>query len=264
MKIIQLSDLHLTRAPDAELFGSSPLTRLERAIDSILAAHADADFCLLTGDLADAGSDAAYAALAATLARLPMPAHLLPGNHDDRAALHRQFPQLPADAGGFLQRTLATPAGRFLLLDTVEAGAPWGSYCAARQAWLAQQIAASGDAALWIAMHHPPLALGIPSMDQFALRDAEALWSLIAPHRARIRHLFFGHLHRPIGGSWRGIPFSCPSSPNHQVALDLATLRGDEVPGCREPAGYAVILVDDDSVVVHHQQLFNGETSFWL
>ena len=42
------------------------------------------------------------------------------------------------------------------------------------------------------------------------------------------------------------------------------TLRGDDVPGCREPAGYAVILIDADSVVVHHQQLFNAETAFWL
>lgn len=263
MKVIQLSDLHLTAA-GGELFGSSPRARLEMALERIVAEHGDADFCLLTGDLADAGGDAAYAALAAALRRLPIPAHLLPGNHDSRAALRRHFPQLPADQGGFLQTALATPAGRFLLLDTVETGAPWGSYCAARLAWLAEQLAASGDEPLWLAMHHPPLALGIPAMDQFALRDAAALWSLIAPHRARIRHIFLGHLHRPIGGSWHGIPFSCTSSPNHQVALDLVTLRGDEVPGCREPAGFSVILIDGDSVVVHHQQLFGGETAFWL
>jgi 3',5'-cyclic AMP phosphodiesterase CpdA len=262
VKIVQLSDLHLTAGGEA-LFGSSPHARLELAIDSILQSHADADFCLLTGDLADDGSDAAYTSLAQALKRLPMPAHLLPGNHDSRPALRRQFPQLPAN-GDFMQAVIDTPGGRFLLLDTVEAGAPWGSYCAERREWLAQQLAAAGDLLLYIAMHHPPLALGIPSMDQFALRDAEAFWSIIAPHRTRIRHLFFGHLHRPVGGSWRGVPFSCASSPNHQVALDLTTLRGDEVPGCREPAGYAVILIDADSVVVHHQQLFNGETSFWL
>ncbi|MGA9961183.1 MAG: phosphodiesterase [Azonexus sp.] len=263
MKIVQLSDLHLT-LPGAELFGSAPLARLELAIDRILENHADADFCLLTGDLADAGGDAAYASLAEALRRLPMPAHLLPGNHDSRAALRRHFPQLANNDGGFMQAALATPGGYFLLLDTVEPGAPWGSYCIQRREWLAQQLAAAGDLPLYVAMHHPPLALGIPSMDQFALRDAEAFWSVIAPHRTRIRHLFFGHLHRPIGGSWRGIPFSCTSSPNHQVALDLTTVRGDDVPGCREPAGFAVILIDTDSVVVHHQQLFGGETAFWL
>ncbi|MGB8240749.1 MAG: phosphodiesterase, partial [Azonexus sp.] len=250
MKIVQLSDLHLT-LPGAKLFGSAPLARLELAIDRILENHADADFCLLTGDLADAGGDAAYASLAEALRRLPMPAHLLPGNHDSRAALRRHFPQLANNDGGFMQAALATPGGYFLLLDTVEPGAPWGSYCIQRREWLAQQLAAAGDLPLYVAMHHPPLALGIPSMDQFALRDAEAFWSVIAPHRTRIRHLFFGHLHRPIGGSWRGIPFSCASSPNHQVALDLTTVRGDDVPGCREPAGFAVILIDTDSVVVH-------------
>jgi 3',5'-cyclic AMP phosphodiesterase CpdA len=263
MKIVHLSDLHLT-ADGGELFGSSPLARLHLAIDSILAAHADTDFCLLTGDLADAGHPAAYAALATALRRLPMPCHLLPGNHDSRPALLQQFPDLPVAGGGFLQAALATPAGRFLLLDTVTAGAPWGCYCATRQAWLAEQLAASGDEALWLVMHHPPLALGIPSMDQFMLRDGEALWSRLAPHRSRIRHLFFGHVHRPLGGSWRGIPFSCTSSPNHQVALDLSTRRGDDVPGCREPAGYALILITGASVVVHHQQLFGGATTFWL
>ncbi len=263
MKIVQLSDLHLT-AGGEPLFGSSPRARLELAIDSILNQHADADFCLLTGDLADAGGEASYAALAEALHRLPMPSHVMPGNHDSRAALRCQFPYLPANARGFIQQAFDTPAGRFLLLDTVEAGAPWGSFCAARREWLARQLAAAGEPPLYIAMHHPPLALGIPSMDQFALRDAEAFWAVIAPHRARIRHLFFGHVHRPIGGSWRCIPFSCTASPNHQVALDLTTLRGDDVPGCREPAGYAVILIDADSVVVHHQQLFNGETTFWL
>ena len=261
MKILQLSDLHLVR-PACELFGSSPLERLQRAIDCILAVDADADFCLLTGDLADAGSDEAYAALAAALHRLPMPVRLLPGNHDSRAALRRAFPGLPDDGNGFVQAVLDTPAGRFLLLDTLEAGAPWGSYCIARRRWLAAQMDAA-DGPLWLVMHHPPLAVGIPSMDQFALRDADSLWHVVAPHRARIRHLFLGHLHRPIGGSWRGIPFSCISSPNHQVALDLAT-TGDDVPGCREPAGYGVILIDDERVVVHHRQLNGGETRFWL
>ena len=37
---------------------------------------------------------------------------------------------------------LLIPAGRFLLLDTVEAGAPWGSYCAERREWLTRQLAA--------------------------------------------------------------------------------------------------------------------------
>jgi len=263
MKVIQLSDLHLIQ-PGQLLYGTSPLDRLQLAIDSILEAHADAEFCLLTGDLANAGGEVVYRSLAQALARLPMPVHPLVGNHDDRAALARCFPVLATSAGGFLESAIATSHGRFLLLDTLEPGVPWGNYCARRREWLGAQLREAGDEPIWLVMHHPPFAVGIPSMDQYSLRDPEAFWSVIAPHRARIRHLLFGHLHRPIGGSWHGIPFSCTGSPNHQVALDLTTLRGDEVPGCREPAGYSVILIDSERVVVHHQQLSGGETRFWL
>jgi 3',5'-cyclic AMP phosphodiesterase CpdA len=261
-KVVHLSDLHLT-GDDGPLYGRTPLARLEQAIDLILAADADAALCLLTGDLADAGSDVAYAGLAAAIGRLPMACHLLPGNHDDRAALRRAFPALPDNGYGFVQQSVATPAGRFILLDTLRDGKPWGLLCPARLAWLAAELEAPGDEPLFIAMHHPPFATGIPSMDRFMLRGVDDFWATVAPHRARIRHLFLGHLHRPIGGSWRGIPFSFVASPNHQVALDMIT-EGDDVPGCAEPAGYGVILIDNERVIVHHRPLAGGETVFWL
>lgn len=244
------------------LYGSRPDKRLEAAIDSIRRDHGDAAFCLLTGDLADAGSDAAYAWLAEAVARLPMPSYPLVGNHDRREALLRHFPQLAMDAAGFVQTAIATPVGRFLLLDTLDNGSASGAYCAARRDWLAAQLAGSGDEAIWLAMHHPPLAVGIPSMDRYALRHPAAFWAVLKEHRQRIRHLFVGHLHRPLGGSWHGIPFSCVRSPNHQVAFDMRTT--DEVPGNQEAPGYAVVLIDESNVIVHqHDFLYRGER-FWL
>ena len=126
MKIVQLSDLHLT-ASSALLYGIDPRARLNAAVDSIVRDHADAAFCLLSGDLADAGADDAYAALASITARLPMPAYPMVGNHDDRDALMRAFPALPREESGFIQTTIDTPHGRFLLLDTLDPGKPWGT-----------------------------------------------------------------------------------------------------------------------------------------
>ena len=42
MKVVHLSDLHLTRN-GAPLYGRAPLTRLEQAVDLVLAADADAE-----------------------------------------------------------------------------------------------------------------------------------------------------------------------------------------------------------------------------
>ena len=261
MKIIQLSDLHLT-AGNTPLYGSHPATRLNAAVDSILRDHTDAAFCLLSGDLADAGSDDAYASLAAITARLPMPVYPMAGNHDDRSALLRAFPALQADEDGFIQSPVDTPHGRFLLLDTLQPGKPWGEYCAQRQAWLHRQLKDASVEAFWIVMHHPPLAVGIPSMDQYALQDPQTFYALLATFQTRIRHMFFGHLHRPIGGSWHGIPFSVVRSPNHQVALDLHT--SPDVPGCHEAPGYGVILIDETSVVVHQNDFLADGERFWL
>lgn len=261
MKIIQLTDLHLT-AGDAALYGSHPAQRLNAAVDSILREHADAAFCLLTGDLADAGADDAYATLASITARLPMPVYPLAGNHDDRRALMRIFPELHIDEAGFIQSTIDTPHGRFLLLDTLEPGKPWGQYCPKRQAWLRAQLQDESVQNFWIIMHHPPVAVGIPSMDQYALKNADAFYTLLAPHQHKIRHLFFGNLHRRIGGSWHGMPFSVVRSPNHQVALDMHAMP--EVPGCHEAPGYGVILIDDTTVVVHHHDFQHRSERFWL
>ncbi len=261
MKFIHLSDLHLTDG-DAILFGMNPRAQLNAAVDSILREHGDAAFCLLTGDLADAGAEPAYQALAAITARLPMPVYLLAGNHDDRAALARGYPGVATDDAGFIQTAFDTAHGRFLLLDTLDPGNPGGAYCRQRQAWLRAQLQDPTVPGFFIAMHHPPLAVGVPSMDQYALRDPQAFRDLLAPHRARIRHLFFGHLHRPIGGSWHGIPFSVVRSPNHQIALEMRP--GTEVAGCREAPAYGVVLIDETSVVVHHHDFQNRSERFWL
>lgn len=261
-KIVQLSDLHLT-GDGRLLYGASPAKSLARAIDLILADHADADLCLLTGDLAEAGTDTAYQQLTEQLARLPMPAYPMVGNHDDRTALIRRFPQ-SADPSGFVQQAIDLSGNRLLLLDTLDPGRTSGLLCQARLSWLKSQLSRDASPVL-LAMHHPPLVVGIPSMDQFALANADEFWATLAPHRLRIRHLLLGHLHRPIGGSWRGIPISCTYSPNHQVALDLVSLPPDgAVPGSGEPASFSVILIDDDSVVVHHQSLAEGGRRFLL
>ena len=50
MKFIHLTDTNLT-LPGNTLYDLNPLTRLQAAVESINSEHADADFCVITGDL---------------------------------------------------------------------------------------------------------------------------------------------------------------------------------------------------------------------
>jgi len=119
MKIIQITDTHLMPR-GTELHGLNPCERLEACIASIKEFHADAEMCIITGDLTDQGLRESYEDIREILQQLPMPFHPLIGNHDHRKIFSEVFPEVPLDKHGFVQQMLETPIGRFLLLDTVE------------------------------------------------------------------------------------------------------------------------------------------------
>ena len=62
-KFIHITDIHLVEQGRA-LYGHDPGKRFERCIDSVIAEHADASFCVITGDLAHVGHADAYRQLA--------------------------------------------------------------------------------------------------------------------------------------------------------------------------------------------------------
>jgi 3',5'-cyclic AMP phosphodiesterase CpdA len=226
MKFIHLTDLHLV-APGRRLYGLDPGARLRAAIADINANHADAAFVLITGDLAHHGEGAAYEALRAALGELAPPCHLLIGNHDDRAAFLQAFPAAPVDADGFVQALVATPAGALVLLNAPPAPSP----------------------------------LALPAMDAFGLRQRHELAAVLARHR-NVRHVFFGHVHRPLHGTWEGIPFSTQRGLSHQITMHSGAQPG--IPGSHEPPAYAIVLVDDGSVVIHVHDFLDASPRFDL
>ena len=266
LSFLHVTDLHVTPEGAPLLYGLDPGLRLQHAVADMAARHgpgsaAPVEFLVVTGDLTHHGEPLAYARLGGILDALPFPVHLLIGNHDDRAAFVAAFPGTPRDAAGFIQQALATPAGLFLMLDTNEPGTHAGRLCAVRLEWLAAQLA-EGDADVLLFLHHPPFRVGIAEMDRIPLLDAAALWAVLAPHAPRIRHIFHGHLHRPLSGSWHGIPFSSLRGTAHQVALDLS--EQTTVPGSQEPPAYALVRVSDEGVVVHTHDFLDETNIFDL
>jgi 3',5'-cyclic AMP phosphodiesterase CpdA len=259
MKLIHLTDTHLTQ-PGQPLYGSFPAERLRDCVVSINADHADADLCVITGDLAHAGEPAAYAEFAEIIAELKVPVQLVVGNHDHRGRLAAQFPTLQHDEYGFVQSVIHNNSGSFIFMDSVKEGTHAGAYCEKRQHWLAQQLAqASGD--VYLFMHHAPFKTGIKAMDKIGLdrQDAAKLQSLLHKH-GRVKHLFFGHYHRPMHGSWAGIGFSTLRGLNHQVVLDFQ--EEDQYLFNHEPPAYAIVFIDDNNVIVHNHDFLDPSTRF--
>ena len=258
MKLIHLTDPHLL-APGVRLYGLDPGARLAACVRDIAERHADAEFCVVTGDIADRGEPAAYALAGELLAALPVPVHVIPGNHDDRTAFLAAFPDTPVDENGFVQKAIASPTGHFLFLDTLspQHGSN-GDYCAARRTWLAARLAEAGDAPVYLFMHHPPFDVALPDLDAIGLLEAEK-FSAIVTAAANVRHLFFGHVHRPISGLWKGIAFSTLYGTNHQVRLDFQG-RG-RLAFTAEPPAYSVVLIEAELILVHFHHYDTDQTN---
>jgi 3',5'-cyclic AMP phosphodiesterase CpdA len=250
MKFVILTDTHFV-ARGRRLYGLDPAARLTAAIDRINRDHRDIAFVIVTGDLAHWGEDPAYENLAAVLAGLNAPSFLLMGNHDKRDAFGRYFPGVPRDASGFVQTMQVFDAATIVTLDTLNEAAPdhAGLLCEARLGFLEQALAsAPADRPLLLFQHHPPFDTGLIYMDGIKLANPDAEWDVIAKTR-KPDYLFMGHLHRPIAGVWRGIPFHIQRALSHQVAFDLQT--ADHIPGSHEPPDYALVTIGAGQIVIH-------------
>lgn len=257
MKLIQISDLHIV-APGKKIYGLDPLQRLRACIADINTNHSDAECCVITGDLTDRGEVDAYRALRESLAQLHIPFHLLLGNHDHRDRFLEVFPESEQDSSGFVQYTRRTGIGDLLFLDTLDQGQGSGLYCERRREWLWQRLQESDGRPVYLFMHHPPFDIGITGLDAIRLMDPESFAAVTSDY-SNIKHMFFGHVHRPVSGSWRGIPFSAIVSTNHQVGMDFKAPRLTYFGG--DP-GYNVVLLDQDVSVIHMHSYV--ENRVWL
>lgn len=260
MKFIHVTDTHLV-PPGNMLCALEPSARLATIVETVNKMDGDADFMVLTGDLSYHGREPAYRALREILADLRMPCHLLIGNHDDRESFKSIFPETPTDANGFVQYTVETNVGAFIMLDTVEHEQSHGILCADRLAWLDAELTRLADQSVYLFLHHPPFKVGIGSLDDCMLRDPKPLGARLRQH-GDVRHIFYGHVHRPIAGSWLGIPATTLPGTNHQVGLYLGT--APDMLGSHEPPAYGVCLIEEETVVVHMRNFLDDSPRFLL
>jgi 3',5'-cyclic AMP phosphodiesterase CpdA len=250
MKIIHVTDPHV-RPPGQTIYGVDSGERLARVIADINARHADAALVAVTGDLTHYGEHEAYNRVAEIISDLRVPYVLMLGNHDLRGSFRATFPSHPIDEHGFVQSVIDAPGriGRLMFLDTHEEGRIGGHLCAKRVAWLCARLDEARGRPVTIFQHHPPMPVGAPHFDNICIADPEPYFALLRGHLGGIRHIFLGHVHVPVAGTFPGgLPFTAGRGCSHQMIPDLA--QGD-VPWAAGAPNYNVILLEPDSLFVH-------------
>src|SRR5262245_26839834 len=251
MLLCQISDPHIVAAGALAYDQVDTASMLDRCVRKVLSLSRLPDAVVVTGDLTDNGTHAAYDQLAKILDPLPMPVFLAMGNHDVRNQLRSAFPQHRYLAGvdGFIQYVVEEFAVRLVVLDTAVEGAAGGVLCERRLAWLDRTLAAAEGPTI-VAQHHPPFATGLTAMDGMSLaapeREAEVIKRY--PHVERI---ICGHYHRNMQARFAGTVASvCPSTAQ-QLLLDL--VPDAKIRFTFEPPSFQLHLWNGSQLVTHTQ-----------
>ena len=252
MILAQLSDPHMRTGNG----GAEAVASLEAGVNAVLALRPHPDAVLVSGDLADTAAAEEYRIVRDELARLPMPVHVLGGNHDDRDALREWFPHGGASgatagggaAAGAEYRYVTDVAGtRLVVCDSTVPLHPHGRL---DLEWLEAQLDAPG---VVVAMHHPPFGVGMPALDEIALgaEDTAALAALLE-RSPQVRRVVCGHTHRAAFAVLGGCgAFSCPGV--HLTARLEIGASGYTV--VAEPPAFALHVILDGTVTTHVQPI---------
>ncbi|MBE1282403.1 MAG: phosphodiesterase [Rhodobacteraceae bacterium] len=252
-----MSDLHFNA--DGLVLGHDPKVRLRAAVDFVTRHLADADHCLITGDLVEDATDENYRALARELARLPMPICPLPGNHDDRGMMARLLDLPRPVMSDYVQYAMDLGDAVLLCLDTLVPGQDYGELCKARLAWLHDQLRNAAGRTVLVAMHHPPVTLGLPMLDPDNLRNGSAVLDLLAAHDGNVQ-ILAGHVHRPASAVTGKIPIRTIRSILYQAPPPVPDWDWDSFLPAREAPNLAVVTVQKTQITIQDLEFCLFET----
>jgi 3',5'-cyclic AMP phosphodiesterase CpdA len=216
--LAQLSDPHLGADQEA---GVDPAASLAAVVAALGRLPNPVDAILVSGDLADHGSAAEYRLGRELLGRIAVPVHVLPGNHDDRAALREAF-ALPGDGAAPIDYAVDLGPLHLVVIDSTIPGEDPGDFTPAQLDRLGDELAVAPEKPTIVAMHHPPLATSIADWDRVNLPRAErlALAAAIAPH-PQVLAIVGGHLHRIAASALAGRPVISAPSTDLQARPDF-------------------------------------------
>ena len=197
MLLAHVSDLHLDGTDRAAM-------RAHRVLDFLDSMLTPVDALLVTGDLADHGTEAEYEEVRALLAGFTPPMLLCPGNHDSRGNYREALLGEPASEEP-INRVHDLPGVRVVMCDSVVPGRDDGHLSDGTLDWLEGVVAATPATPVLIAFHHPPVVLHSPLIDEIRQYGADRLAALLDRH-AQVVAVLCGHAHTPAATTFAGRP----------------------------------------------------------
>jgi 3',5'-cyclic AMP phosphodiesterase CpdA len=225
--------------------------RAHRVLDFLDSMLTPVDALLVTGDLADHGTEAEYEEVRALLAGFSPPMLLCPGNHDARGAYRKVLLGEPASEEP-INRVHDLLGVRVVMCDSVVPGRDAGRLSDDTLDWLAGVLTATpASIPVLVAMHHPPVLLHSPLIDEIRQYDGERLAALVEQH-PQVVALLCGHAHTPAATTFAGRPLLVAPAVATTLRLPQETVIDLDA---GMPPALAFHVLDDAARLTTHYRL---------
>lgn len=243
--LAHISDLHLD--------GSARATeRAERVRDRLWELPGRVDALLVTGDIADHGTEQEYEEAARILGLrsgdAPFPVLTCPGNHDRRTPYRKALLDRPGGEGP-VNSVQVFDDGAVLMCDSSVPGSDDGELDEETYDWIETTLdGLDGGLSALLAFHHPPVALHHQLPDSYPLRHPGRLAGLLA-RRPEVAGLITGHAHTPAATSFAGRPVAVGPGVTWTLRMPW---EGEQIADREAPPGLAFHVLDDSGRLTSH------------
>jgi 3',5'-cyclic AMP phosphodiesterase CpdA len=197
-----LADTHIPSDPETGANGVNMTANLRQVVGELIAHRPKLSGVVVNGDCAYLkGIPGDYRNLAGVvqpLSEAGLPLHLTMGNHDDRGSFYEALAGERSESPPVESKhvsVLETPKANWFLLDSLfQVDVVTGELGGAQLEWLAKALDARADKPAILVAHHNPQFKPGPNNAWGGLKDAKALFDLVAD-RKQVKAYIFGHTH---------------------------------------------------------------------
>ena len=199
-RIVQLTDCHLFSDPAKTLRDIATWPRFTEVLEKVRRQVPDVDQLVLTGDTAHDEDLATYDAVRKELADWEGRVRIIPGNHDNRAALRTVFPDASCGPIDLVTFQVSWDDWQIIGLDSQQPGELPGSLGKEQLTWLRNLLQSAPERHTLLFLHHPPITVQSPWLDRIRLLDSTDLERLVSDH-PQVVLIGCGHVHQEVVGS---------------------------------------------------------------
>jgi Icc protein len=235
--LAQISDLHLDGTERAT-------ARARRVMDYLDGLKRPVDALLVTGDIADHGTEAEYEEVAQLFATASVPVLPCPGNHDVRGP-YRKALLGDEPTGGPINRRHTIAGVTILMVDGTVPEKGHGYIDDETVGWILDHL--RDETPTLIALHHPPVPMHEPFVDTILLHEPDRLAALVDAH-PQVIAVLTGHAHTACATTFAGKPLIV--APAVTYALRMPWEVGS-LDNWDQPPGVAFHVVEDNRITTH-------------